>query len=260
MIKCFSLFPHISAAFWGRKGGVIKGEFGSLNCAFKTYVSREEVIENHNIISCTMGNNFRKKLYFVSQKHSCDVHLLTQENMHSLANADAIITNLPNILIGVLTADCCPILLYEDSLGYIAAIHAGWRGALGTNVSAGIIENTLYKLFDLGCKVENIKTAIGPCIKQQSYEVGKEFKEQFLKQDLRYQKFFISKSEKYYFDLPNFIIYRLQMLGVRHIEMDSVEDTFSNSDLYFSYRYATKKHKNQCIKYGCQASVIGIIK
>lgn len=263
-IECFKMSPCIAAAFWGKKGGVIEGEYGSLNCAFKSYTPKEKVIQNHKIIASTMGGNFKNKLFLPLQKHLCNAHVLIQDNVNDSVHADSIITNLPNILIGVLTADCCPILLYEDSVGYIAAIHAGWRGALGMSIDSGIIENTLYKLFDLGCKIENIKAAIGPCINQTSYEVDKEFEGRFLLQDSSYKKFFIKQSEnqdnKFYFDLPGFAAHRLQMLGVENIETHSIDDTFSDSEHYFSYRRATKRYGNQNTKYGCQASVIGLIK
>jgi YfiH family protein len=162
--------------------------------------------------------------------------------------ADAIVTNQKNLIIGVKTADCVPVLLFsEDEGGIIAAIHAGWRGA-----KSGIIQNSLAKMQKLGAKAENIQTFIGPCIRQESYQISQEFYDDFISEDKKFQKFFKKdplKIDYFFFDLPYFIKEKLKIAGITKIK-DELIDTYLKKS-YFSYRafFHGKKNNGRNISY-----------
>lgn len=164
---------------------------------------------------------------------------------------DATATKAKGIMLTVHTADCMPVLFFDRKKKNIAIAHAGWQGAL-----KGIIQNTVDSMQELGSTVENIEIVIGPCIKQQSYEVGPEFYEQFISKDIQYKKFF-AKSKKdthYMFNLPQFVINILNNIGIEKIfYLD--QDTY-NSKNWFSYREDT--HKNNKKRSGHIISFIGI--
>lgn len=177
------------------------------------------------------------ELVLVNQVHGNDVFVITDKSQipQKLVNADAIVTNLSNINIGILTADCMPILFFDEKNKIIAAVHAGWQGAFKK-----VAENTIDEMIKLGAKIENIKAVIGPCIRQASYEVDENFREKFLKENSEYKKFFIkSKNQNHYlFDLVSYVAKKLENKGIRTILDDGV-DTYSNSEKLFSYRRNT---------------------
>ena len=160
---------------------------------------------------------------------------------------DAVITNLNGIGVGILTADCSPILAHESESGFILAIHAGWKGAL-----AGVCENALNSLKDLGVDMKKISVAIGPTISKKCYEVKLDFVETFIKTDPYFEKFFIKEDGNYFFDLTLFIESRFNLFGVYDIHNLGL-CTYENSELFFSNRRAYHKSERD---FGRMASII----
>lgn len=177
-----------------------------------------------------------KETLLLHQIHSNKVLTLNKNSkipQNDEVKADAIVTNQKNLIIGIKTADCVPILLFsEDKGGIIAAIHAGWRGA-----KDNIIQNSIAKMQKLGAKAENIQTFIGPCIRQESYQISQEFYDDFIAEDQKFQKFFKKdplKLDYFLFNLPDFIKEKLKISGITKIN-DEFIDTYP-SKCYNSYR------------------------
>ena len=154
--------------------------------------------------------------------------------------ADALVTRQPGIALGVLTADCAPVLLADAEAGVIAAAHAGWRGAL-----AGVVEATLARMQELGARPASISAAVGPCIGQSSYEVGPEFPAPFLEADDGNRRFFVAAISpgKYQFDLEGFVAARLAAAGITDIEALML-DTCADGERFFSYRRSQQQGEN----------------
>jgi YfiH family protein len=170
------------------------------------------------------------------QIHSSDVALVTHPwSPDQRPKADALVTDQKGIALGVLTADCVPVLFADAQAQVIGAAHAGWRGALG-----GILEATLAAMEGLGARRTVIQAALGPCIWQNSYEVGPEFLAPFLAENPTSERFFCAalKTDRYRFDLPGYVTARLASLGVRDIER-SPADTCADPERFFSHRYST---------------------
>lgn len=169
----------------------------------------------------------------------------------NLPKADAIVTNLRGIVIGVVTADCAPILLFDEGKKIIAAAHAGWKGA-----KLGVIKSVIEAMKNLGAK--NIKAIIGPMIQQQSYEVSKEFFDDFLAEDMDSKIFFKDgvSPEKFQFDLPAYVEKRLKEAGIVEIENSRI-DTYKNEEKFFSFRRTTHRGEKDC---GRNVSVILLTK
>ena len=163
--------------------------------------------------------------------------------------ADAIITDQKKLPIAVLTADCVPILLYDNKRNMIAAIHAGWKGAF-----KGIIKKVVNFMLKNGCESKNIITAIGPCIKQNSYNVGGDFKKKFIKKDKKNKVFFKIKKNKVFFDLTRFVKYQLKLMKITNIDTLNI-DTFNKKNNFFSARRSIKLKYDD---YGRNISIIMI--
>ncbi|MDB5493285.1 MAG: hypothetical protein JWP86_622, partial [Phenylobacterium sp.] len=151
--------------------------------------------------------------------------------------ADAMVTDTPNRLLGILTADCAPVLFADHRGVVVGAAHAGWRGALG-----GVVEATVRRMEGLGASRKRMRAAVGPCIGPQSYEVGLEFRAEFVKVDPAYGRFFATGAtdDKRMFDLPAFVLARLKAAGVEHCEWLG-HDTCAEEALFFSNRRAVKR-------------------
>jgi len=149
--------------------------------------------------------------------------------------ADAMVTRMPGVALGILTADCGPILFADDAAGVIGAAHAGWRGAV-----SGVAEATVAAMTKLGADAGRIRAAIGPCIAQASYEVGPEFPASFLAQDKSNERFFrpSRRAGHFMFDLPGYLEARLKAIGIAQIGVVA-RDTCAESDSFFSYRRTT---------------------
>lgn len=232
--------------FFTRHGGVSEGYLKSLN--FNQAADRQENIShNHNLVAKHFGV---ENCYLVKQVHGDQVFYLQGRASTANIEADALITTQRNVLIGVKTADCVPILLESEDGKVIAAIHAGWRGAL-----SGVIDSTISMMSEL--TELNLKAAIGPAIALHSYEVDQNFYNNFVS-DLGAQiadQFFETKtSNRLLFDLPGFCQYKLSILGVSEVE-DLAIDTVTNPQDFFSYRRKTLLLEPS---YGCQFSGIMI--
>lgn len=182
----------------------------------------------------------------LKQVHSSAVFAVTQADK-ALPEGDALVTDRPGLALGIVTADCAPVLLADRAAGVIGAAHAGWRGALG-----GVLENTVAAMVSLGAEPANIVAAIGPTIAQASYEVDKAFRDAFEAADARF--FAPGRSGHWQFDLPAYAAHRLQCAGVGQVE-DLGEDTYAQPGRFFSYRRAT--HRAEAAN-GRQISMIAL--
>jgi hypothetical protein len=162
---------------------------------------------------------------------------------------DALVTDRPGLTLGILTADCAPVLLADIASGIIGAAHAGWKGAF-----SGVVEATVAAMEDLGAKRDRIAAAVGPCIARKSYQVDEGFLRRFLDADPPNERHFSSGGADHRFDLEGFVVSRLAESGIRRIEALG-QDTYSQPDLFFSYRRAT--HRGEPT-YGRQISLIAL--
>ena len=245
--KIFKKFKNVNHCFFSKKGGFSKGIYKSLNCGKGSKDNKRNVFRNLNLVSKKIKIN-SKNLMLMHQTHSNKVIIIKNKNIKKF-NSDAIITKLKNIALGVVTADCVPIILYDIKNEIIGCIHAGWRGA-----SSGIIENTVSKFKKLGRK-NKIYACIGPCIGKLSYEVDVDFYKKFIfinKKNITY----LSKKNKNkkLFDLRKYVEDKLIKLNVKveHIN----HDTFKDKNNFFSYRRSQKLREND---YGRCISVVSLI-
>lgn len=244
-------FPeNIRCRFFSRKNGVSEGVFSSLNCSVKVGDDPAKVRENIRRVAGNMGCTV-EKLFVLHQTHSSIViPVTTKDPFEKTPYGDALVTNQPNIFLGIKTADCAPVLLADPESEIVAAAHAGWRGAVG-----GVLEKTIEMMVKMGAKMQNISALIGPCIAPQSYEVGEDMKETFLKEDGKASLFFTpADAGRYRFDLPGYVLSRLEHTGIGAAEWVG-EDTYSSEKEYFSYRRSSQKGES-C---GRQISVIGLL-
>lgn len=235
--------PH---AFFTREGGVSSNGFTSLNCNKLSKDSKENIAQNIAIATSALGFT-SDQLYQLKQIHSDFAH---EAEKGESKKGDAIYTNDPNKLVSVYTADCIPLLLYARDINFVAAIHAGWRGAL-----AGVIQSAISKLIEKGSMPINIIAAIGLCIRQESYEFGQDTIDLFLQKDRSNQQFFNSSKA----DIPAYCKHQLISLGVKNID-DLRINTYTESSRFFSYRRYSHENHTTHIGYGCQLSAIAIPK
>ena len=187
--KKFKSFKNIKHCFFSRNEGVSRGIYKSLNCGLGSGDKKENVLENLNIVSKKIGIK-TDNLFTMNQTHSNKVVVINDANKHiQKINSDALITNKKNIAISVLTADCVPILIYDETNEIIASVHAGWRGAV-----SGIIENTIKEIVKIS-KNSKINVAIGPCINISNYEVGQEFYDKFIQVSQKNENYFLPKKK-----------------------------------------------------------------
>lgn len=226
--------------FFARNGGVTQNHLGSLNCGSKhTADTIENIRENQKRAMEALGSSF-EKLTLLKQIHSNIVHVVEDKILPRDLEGDALVTNNPEMVIGILTADCVPVLFHDTNANIIGAAHAGWKGAL-----YGVVENTLTAMEKLGASRKNIETCIGACIRQPSYEVGPEYVERFVTEDSRSNAFFApsAKPSHSMFDLPGYVKMRLAKAAVGKIS-DIEKDTCSNPEKFFSCRRAFLKGEN----------------
>ena len=226
--------PGIRHAFFTRRGGVSGGVFASLNCGFGSRDAPDSVEQNRAIAASRLGLG-ADRLVSCHQVHGTTA--ITVESTwrrEENPRADAMVTAVPGIALGVLAADCAPVLFADPEARIIGAAHGGWRGAL-----AGIMEATVAAMTRLGARPERIRAGIGPCIAQPSYEVGAEFHDSFTASDSENRRFFrpAARSGHFLFDLPGYIADRLTRLGLAAVER-TAHDTAAEEELFFSYRRA----------------------
>lgn len=232
--------------FFTRKGGASSGIYEGLNCGAGSTDQAEIVAINRARVAAHMGVT-DKALMSVHQIHSPDVVTVTDLNTPR-SQADAMVTNVPGLALGILTADCQPVLLRDRDAGVIGAAHAGWKGAM-----RGVLKNTVTAMEALGAHRENIHAAVGPCISQSAYEVGPEFVDSFVAKDPALDKFFAQGTgDRMLFDLPGYGVHLLRSAGVGQAEWTG-ECTYQNEARYYSYRRTT--HRKEA-DYGRLISVI----
>ncbi len=240
--------PNIRHGFFSRKGGCSSGIYASLNCGPGSDDKAENIAKNRRVVLSALDPK-AVQICGLYQIHSNIVHFLDKPwGPDILPKGDAIVTRQKNIALGILTADCAPVLFSDPENGIIGAAHAGWKGALN-----GVLENTIQMMCDKGAKRTNIRAAIGPAIVQKNYEVGPEFKEAFKEQP----SFFMDSHRKdhYLFDLKGFVLNQLEKSGLsRIVALD--HDTYDNPNDYFSYRRTTHAGETD---YGRQISAIMIL-
>ena len=248
--KKLKSFNNINHCFFTKNGGVSQGLYSSLNCGLGSDDKKENILKNLDIVAENIGMN-TENLFTMNQTHSNKVVVVNNTNKHiKRVSADALVTNQKNIVLSVLTADCVPLLIYDEVNQIIGSVHAGWKGALG-----GIIENTFNEILKIN-KNGKINVAVGPCIGVNNYEVGQDFYERFIQESIKNKNFFLlSKKDKLLFDLRKYVNSKFEELKVNHVENIDF-DTFSENKNFFSFRrskLAGEKDYGRCI------SVISLI-
>ncbi|NJM50607.1 MAG: peptidoglycan editing factor PgeF [Sphingomonadales bacterium] len=237
--------PH---CFLGRKGGVSSGIYAGLNVGLGSGDDRAAIAENRARAAAAILPG--AALNSVHQIHSNKVVTVTEAFGDARPEADAMVTQVPGILLGILTADCVPILFADEAAGIIGAAHSGWKGSI-----TGIMDETVKAMVKLGARRDAIACAIGPCISQKSYEVDAGFCERFIDADPANDHFFIAgKAGHYQFDIEGYVAARLAAAGIRKIACLG-EDSYSQPDRFFSYRRSCHKGEGD---YGRQISLIGL--
>lgn len=222
--------------FFTRLGGASSGVFAGLNCGYGSSDQHEIVGINRARVATALGLA-AENLAGVHQIHSSDAVSIT-EPLDPAPKADGLVTATPGVALGILTADCQPVLFADTKAGVIGAAHAGWKGALD-----GVLETTLQKMEALGATRDSIAAVIGPCISQANYEVGPEFRETFMSKDTRFERFFLQgKGDRFHFDLPAFGLDRLKQNGIRTASWTG-QCTYADPVRFYSYRRSVhEKH------------------
>ena len=240
-------FKQLKHGFFNSKGGVSKGIYKSLNCGPGSFDKSNLISTNLKLVLKKLKST-QKKLVLLHQVHSNKIFFINKKVKKKLIG-DGLLTKNKNLAIGILTADCCPILFYDPKKSIIGAVHAGWKGAF-KNIGVKMVSEFKKK----GTKLEDLYVAIGPTISQNSYEVKKDFKYRFLKQKLSNRKFFKMKRNKIYFDLVGYIYNQMKKSGIKNIEIIK-KDTFNPKNNFFSAR---RSLKNNFDDYGRNISIIMI--
>ncbi|MET0370547.1 MAG: peptidoglycan editing factor PgeF [Sphingobium sp.] len=233
--------------FAGRRGGVSTGLHGGLNVGLGSDDDRDAVLRNRDLARDALLPG--AQLVTVRQVHSPDVLVVTgpvaEEDRPA---ADALVTDRPGLVLGILTADCVPVLLADPQVGVVGAAHAGWKGAI-----AGVTDNVIAAMESLGADRTRIVAAVGPCIGRASYEVGLDFAAWFEAEDADNARFFAAGREGHrQFDIAAYVAARLAAGGIGQVELLD-EDTYGQPDRFFSYRRSCHRHEPD---YGRQISMI----
>lgn len=248
-ITTSSLLDGVTHGFLGRAGGVSEGIYSGLNIGLGSDDDREAIMENRRL--AVEGLMPGGELVTVHQIHSAEVVTVTGSmSLDQRPQADAMVTDQPNLLLGILTADCVPVLFHDSQANLIGAAHAGWKGAL-----AGVTDNVITAMEALGADRGNIASAIGPCIAQASYEVDASFRTRFVDADAANDRFFSAgKADHFQFDIEEYVAARLMASGITKIDKLGL-DTYAHENRYYSYRRSC--HRDEA-GYGRQISLIGL--
>jgi len=239
---------NIRHCFFSRKNGVSDGYYYGLNCGLGSDDKKEKVLKNLEIVSEQMKCE-KKFLITLNQKHTNQVvHFDNKQSVKNKLSGDAIVSQVKNIGISILAADCVPILFYDPVKKIIGCAHAGWKGALN-----GIIKNTVKKFNELNSKSSDMIAVVGPCIHKKNYEVDTDFYEKFVYVGQGNKEFFEkTRSNKYIFDLRAFVNKEILKQNIKSIE-NIEKDTFAEEELFYSYRRSCFKKEPD---YGRCISVI----
>ena len=246
--KKLNKFKGIKHCFFSRKGGFSKGLYKSLNCGKGSKDNKKNILKNLHYVSQKMSIK-KNKLILMHQTHSAKVIEIRESNYKKKINSDAIITKVKGLALGVLTADCVPIIIYDSKNEIIGCIHAGWKGALSE-----IIKKTVNKIKKFNTK-NKIYASVGPCINKKNYEIDLNFYKKFLNKSKKNKKYFSHKNkDKKLFNLRKFVTDKLLKY---EIKVDQVKrDTFAQKSNFFSYRRSCKLMQKD---YGRCISVIRLI-
>ncbi len=239
----------VAHGFLGRRGGVSTGIMAGLDMGRRGQAPTPELIENRKRAVAAVAPG--SQLLTVYQVHSADCVTAIEPWDDALRpHADALVTNRPDLLLGILTADCAPVLFADRAAGVVGAAHAGWKGAVG-----GVTDSTIAAMETLGARREDIAAAIGPCIARASYEVDAGFLARFTASDPANERFFTpGKPGHHQFDLEGYVAHRLAAAGIRTIELLG-QDTYAQSERFYSFRRSTHRAEPD---YGRQISLIAL--
>jgi len=242
--KKLNKFKNINHCFFSKKGGFSKGIYQSLNCGLGSKDEKQNVLKNLDLVAKKMEVD-SENLILMNQTHSNKVIYVDKKNKNqNKIESDSLITNIKGLALGVLTADCVPIILYDEINNIAGCIHAGWKGII-----SGIIENTLNKFKEISSK-NKITACVGPCIGAESYEVGKEFYEDFIKESKMNNNFFSKgNNNKFHFDIRKYVNEKLKNWGIDNIDNINI-DTLKDAENFYSYRRSQKlgqKDYGRCI-------------
>jgi len=243
-----SALPRIRHGFFGRQGGVSEGEFASLNASRSVGDDLGNVRENVHraVMALKLGP---VPVALAHQVHGTDVLVVGEDyDLENRPEADALVTNRPGVALGILTADCVPVLLADPQAGVIGAAHAGWRGAVD-----GVLARTVEAMIKLGAKAGTISAAIGPSIAPESYEVGEEFAAMIGRDYPDAVPFIVPGKAKPHFDVPGLVMAQGKALGLYGIEAVG-GDSYAAPERYFSHRYGV--HRG--VRMGRQISLVAL--
>lgn len=236
--------------FFTREGGVSRGVYASLNTGYGSGDVVHYVDQNRKRVAQQLDI---RHLCSVKQIHSAKVITVSEPWKQADApEADAMVTTQPGIALGILTADCVPLLLADEQAGVVGAAHAGWKGALG-----GVVDNTIRSMQTLGAAPGNITAVMGPAIEQRSYQVDDDFFQNFKKKDSECERFFQKDPKEalhYRFDLKGYVAMRCQRMELKSIQI-MPQDTYRLEESFFSYRRSCHREEPD---YGRQISVISL--
>lgn len=238
---------RVRHGFWTREGGVSDGVYTSLNCGFGSNDRHAAVAENRARAARHLGAATAGVITPYQVHGAVAITIDGPIAPDAPPRADALVTRTSGLAIGILTADCAPVLMADAEAGVVAAAHAGWRGA-----AAGIVESGLGAMEQMGASRARIRAAIGPCIGQPAYEVGPEFEAELMRLDPANARFFQRGASQPHFDLPAYVADRLFRAGVGSIERRTL-CTYENESRFFSFRRATHRGEPD---YGRQISAI----
>ena len=249
MIKSKKLakLKNLKHGFFNSSGGKSKGIYQSLNCGPGSKDLSINVKKNLEVVKKKISNS-AKNIFLLNQIHSNKlVYIDYNYKLTKKPKADAVITNQKNLPIAVLTADCVPILIYDNKKRIVAAIHAGWKG-----VYKGITDKVIKFMVKKGCSLKNITAVIGPSISVKNYEVKDDFMKKFIKKDKKSLKYFKIENNKLYFDLSQYVYSQILQNKIKNIDTIKL-DTFDIKNKFFSARRALSLKQND---YGRNISII----
>jgi len=246
--KKLAKFKNVKHCFFSRENGFSKGLYKSLNCGLGSSDKKENVLQNLDFVSKKIGCS-KESLITLNQKHTNKViHFKNNKSVINKLTGDSIVSEVKNIGVGILTADCAPIFFYDPKKNIVGCAHSGWKGALN-----GIIKNTVKKFFDLNSNSNDLIAVVGPCIAREHYEVKADFLNKFVDKNKSNEKFFKKIGNiKYLFDLRGFINKEISDLKIKNVENIEL-DTFSEQKLFYSYRRSCLNEEDD---YGRCISVI----
>ena len=248
--KKLSVFKNIKHGFFNKLSGTSGGIYKSLNYGHESLDQKKNIQSNLNIV-LKKAKIKERKIILLNQIHSNKFIFIKKKLKfnNSKLKGDALITDQKKIPIGILTADCAPILIYDKNKKMVAAIHAGWKGAY-----KNIVKNVIKFMVKGGCSPENMTAVIGPCITLKNYQVKQDFIKKFIKIDKKNKIFFKKIQKKNYFNLNKYIYYQLKSLQIKCIDIIK-KDTFDIKNNFFSARRSISRNKND---YGRNISIIMI--